>query len=334
MKAASLVAAPALPTPRGDTSDALVAALRTGRPVPDVPVAAFDPLSDDDLHLALYACYELHYRGFDGVDDSREWDPSVIELRRRLESAFESALRDAIRLEGDDAVGVIAAIAATATGPSLSQHVLEHGTLDEVREFAVHRSLYQLKEADPHTWAIPRLHGPAKAAMVHIQYGEYGDGDAALMHATLFAATLRALGLDDRYGAYLDLVPGTTLATVNLMSLFGLHRRWRGALVGHLALFEMTSVGPMGRYASALRRLGLGADATAFYDVHVAADAVHELVAAEMARAAIAAEPELGRDVVFGARALTLLEDRFTRHLLAAWADERTTLLGALDQWN
>jgi hypothetical protein len=30
-----------------------------------------------------------------------------------------------------------------------------------------------------------------------------------------------ALGLDARYGAYLELVPGVTLATVNLMSLLG-----------------------------------------------------------------------------------------------------------------
>ena len=48
------------------------------------------------------------------------------------------------------------------------------------------------------------------------------------MHSSLFRQTMEALGLDGRYGAYLD-SPGPTLATVNLMSLFGLHRRWRGA---------------------------------------------------------------------------------------------------------
>ena len=53
-----------------------------------------------------------------------------------------------------------------------------------------------------------------------------------------------AVGLDATYGAYLDQIPGVTLATVNLMSLFGLHRRLRGAIVGHLALFEMTSSVP------------------------------------------------------------------------------------------
>ena len=81
--------------------------------------------------------------------------------------------------------------------------------------------------------------------------------------------------------AYLDRIPGVTLATVNLMSLFGLHRRWRGAIIGHLALFEMESSVPNRRYAEGLRRLGFGsARATEFFDEHVTADAIHEAVAA------------------------------------------------------
>ena len=39
-----------------------------------------DPLTDDDLQLALAVAYELHYRGFDGVDDAWEWAPSLLEL--------------------------------------------------------------------------------------------------------------------------------------------------------------------------------------------------------------------------------------------------------------
>src|SRR5205085_722733 len=180
-----------------------------------------------------------------------------------------------------------------------------HGTLEQFREFAVHRSAYQLKEADPHTWAIPRLDGEAKAALVEIQADEYGGGRATAMHATLFASTLRRLGLDDRYGAYLDDIPGVTLATVNLISLFGLHRRWRGALVGHLAIFEMASVAPNTRYGNALRRLGLPVEATRFYDEHVAADAVHEITACRpLAGSLAAAEPALAGDVLFGARAI------------------------------
>jgi hypothetical protein len=78
--------------------------------------------------------------------------------------------------------------------------------------------------------------GRPKSALVEIQLDEYGGGRPGLSHAELFAATLRAAGLDDTYGAYLDHVPGVTLATTNLISLFGSQRRLVPALVGHLAL--------------------------------------------------------------------------------------------------
>jgi hypothetical protein len=139
---------------------------------------------------------------------------------------------------------------------------------------------------------------------------------------------MEELGLDPTYGAYLDRIPGVTLATVNLISLFGLHRRWRGALVGHLAVFEMTSVGPMGRYSRALSRLGVGAAGRRFYDVHVVADAHHQTVASDgMAAALAAAEPDLTGDIVFGAAAVMAVEARFAAHVLRTWAQGRSSLL-------
>ena len=99
----------------------------------------------------------------------------------------------------------------------------------------MHRSAYQRKEADAHTFVIPRLRGRAKAAAIRIQHDEYGAGTTEAMHAELFAVTMEALGLDASVGVYVDLLPGSTLATDNLATLFGLHRRWRAACVGHLA---------------------------------------------------------------------------------------------------
>jgi hypothetical protein len=177
---------------------------------------------------------------------------------------------------------------------------------------------------------IPRLAGRAKAACVEIQADEYGGGREAEMHASLFAAVLAALGLDPTYGAYLDRLPGITLATVNLISLFGLHRGRRGALLGHLAAFEMTSVGPMGRYAATVHRLGLPPAARKFYDVHVAADAHHEVVAAEgLLDGLVSSEPQLAADVLFGVRALMAVEGRFTAHLLGSWTAGQSSLRGA-----
>jgi hypothetical protein len=212
--------------------------------------------------------------------------------------------------------------------PSLSRYIETAASLDEFREFVIHRSAYQLKEADPHSWAIPRLSGAPKAALVEVQADEYGGGDPDRVHATLFAQSMNALGLDPTYGAYVDRLPGPTLATVNLMSLFGLHRRWRGAIVGHLAAFEVSSPRPNGRYANGLRRLGFNGDATAFFDEHVEADSVHENIAAyDLAAGLAKAEPELAGDIVFGVRALLLLDRRFAELLLNAWRLDQSSLL-------
>src|SRR5919109_2010581 len=276
---------PSLPVARGDASALLLEHLVDPvHALPRVELDVADALTDDDLQLALYLCYELHYRGLPGVDERWEWSPSLLALRQALEDRFERALQRTVERPGatpePEAVDLaLRAIDDADDSPSLSQYIERHASLEQVLEFVVHRSAYQLKEADPHSWAIPRLSGGAKAALVEIQADEYGGGRADRIHARLFADAMEALGLDSRYGAYLDRLPAATLATVNLMSPLGLHRRLRGAIVGHLALFEMTSSIPNRRYADALRRLGHGRRATAFFDEHVVADAVHENIA-------------------------------------------------------
>jgi Iron-containing redox enzyme len=294
-----------------------------------------EPLADEDLQLALYLCYELHYRGLPGVDDRWEWDAGLLALRGGLEGAFEAALLEAVpRPEGPVAaadIDVALREISEEDGPSLSTYVKVSASLDEVREFLVHRSAYQLKEADPHSWAIPRLSGAPKAAMIEIQSDEYGGGRAEWIHAELFARAMCALGLDADYGAYVELIPAVTLATVNLMSLFGLHRRLRGAIVGHLALFEMTSSIPNRRYAEGIRRLGFDGDAALFFDEHVTADAVHEAIAAvDLAGGLAHQDPSLGADIVWGARALSHLDARWAAHVLGCWSEDRTSLLREL----
>jgi hypothetical protein len=320
-----------LPTPRGPLSEHVVATLAQPphrvEPVPGD--TGDDPLEGEDLPLALHTLYELHYRSYDGVDDGWEWEPSLLAVRATLEGAMLSRLREAVRAEppAADVAAQIVRMVAADDGPSVSRYLHRSGTCEQFREFLVHRSIYHLMEADPHTWAIPRLSGGPKAALVEIQSDEYGGGRPEWMHAALFARAMRALDLDDRPGAYVDAVPGSTLAMVNLMSLLGLHRALRGAVAGHLAVLEMTSSEPMRRYGLALRRLGLGPDATTFFDEHVEADAVHEQIAArDLAGALAASEPALAADVVFGAAAVIALERGFARRLLDAWTAGRSSL--------
>jgi hypothetical protein len=280
--------------------------------------------------MALYLCYEVHYRGV--TDSNWEWDLGLLKFRAELERAFEHRLRDAVKpvmsYSPFEVASALDEVIRAPSGPSLSTYLLQTGTLNQFREFCIHRSAYQLKEADPHTFGIPRLTGEAKAAMVEIQYDEYGSGEAAAMHSTLFGNTMRALDLDSKYGSYIGVLPGVTLTTVNLVSMFALHRRWRAALVGHLAVFEMTSVEPMGRYSQALERLGIDSEGRRFYDVHVTADKRHGLIARDrMVAGLVHAEPELAPDLLFGAAALLMLEQRFSTYLLDAWADNCSSLV-------
>lgn len=288
-------------------------------------------LDDDDLQLSLHVIHELSYRGFDVVDDAMEWDDGVLRVRRWIETAMEAQLRELVGPLPEDAVGLLERLSAPSQGRSLSAYLADDPDWGRMREFAVHRSAYQLKEADPHSWGLPRLHGRAKSAMVEIQSDEYGRGVPGAAHAELFARTLRALDLDPTYGRYVDLLPASTLATGNLIGLLGMQRRLLPALIGHLALFEMTSTGPMARYAATLDALGVDASGREFFEVHVVADAYHEVLAlTDLVGGFLEQEPTAGPEVGFGALALMEVERRFSGHLFDSFDRGRSSLLAPI----
>jgi hypothetical protein len=321
------VRGPQLPPDRGPLSAALTAYLRGTGPLPrPEDTEGADPYGDD-LQLALYLCYELHYRGFAGVAPQTEWDPALLGLRAALEHRFLSALRADTPVHDslDDALAAL--LVEPAEGTGVTHFLCAEGELWQLREYAAQRSLYHLKEADPHAWVLPRLWGRAKAAMAAVEYDEFGGGRAERVHARLFADLMRDLGLDPAYGRYLDAARAEMLAVVNLMSLFGLHRELRGALVGHFAEVEITSSPGSRRLAEAMRRTGAGPAAEFFYDEHVEADAVHEqVVRHEVIAGLLDEEPELAADVAFGIDATEYLEDRLGRRLLADWRAGRSSL--------
>ncbi|MFE2282350.1 iron-containing redox enzyme family protein [Streptomyces sp. NPDC059454] len=318
---------PRLPAPRGPLSSAVEDHLRGTGPLPPDEEVVAAPVYGDDLQLALYLCYELHYRGFAGVAADREWDPEVLRVRAALEDRFLTALRaDARRHDGvDEALAGI--LVEPVDGTGVSHFLRDKGELWHVREYAAQRSLYHLKEADPHAWVLPRLWGRAKAAMAAVEFDEYGGGRADRVHARLFADLMTDLGLDTTYGRYLDAACAELLVTVNLMSLFGLHRSLRGALVGHFAAVEITSSPGSRRLAEAMRRTGAGPAAEHFYDEHVEADAVHEqVVRHEVVAGLLEVEPHLAADIAFGVDATVFAEDRLGDRLLADWSAGRSSL--------
>ncbi|MET7516607.1 iron-containing redox enzyme family protein [Streptomyces sp. NPDC005480] len=326
---------PTLPPPRGDISRHVVDTLRGATTTPRIgPLPRTTDPYGDDLQLALYMLYEMHYQGFAGVRDELEWDADLLALRGLLEEHFHSALRADVpsQADADAALAPLLLEPADHDESSVTHFLQRDGTAEQLREYAALRSLYHLKEADPHVWVIPRLRGRAKAGMAAIEFDEFGAGRPENIHAQLFADLMTDLGLDTDYGHYADVAPPQALATVNVMSLFGLHRALRGALVGHFAAVEVTSSPGSRRLAAALRRTGAGAAATHFYDEHVEADAVHEqVVRREVVGGLLSDEPALAPDVAHGVEATVFLEERLGRHLLRAWRNDRSALRAPLD---
>jgi hypothetical protein len=295
--------------------------------------ATDDIVGDDDIQLSLFILYGLHYGTSLDSAGVWEWNPAIIACRGQLETAFEAALRAKVAVpelpEANHEAVAAALFALTAPTPKagLARFVARKATREQVLEFVVQRSIYTLREADPHSWAIPRLTGRPKAALVEIQADEYGGGDPARVHATIFARTMRGLGLDDHYGVYVDAVPAATLASLNMMSMFGLNRRLRGAIVGHLAAFEMTSSIPNRSYGDGFRRLGYGTDVTWYFDEHVEADAVHEQIAGrDLAGTLAEDDPTLLADIMFGAAACLVIDDLAGDVMFDAWTAGRSSL--------
>jgi hypothetical protein len=334
----STLVEPALPEAVGPLSGAVLDVL-SQRPLRqhlariEVPVGDLDPYGLD-LQLALYVCYELHYRGFAGVDPRWEWDPSLLHLRGLLEESFLSVMRrDVGEIAADQrAADVMEALSVEPVdGEGPSYYLRDAGTWEQMREYLVHRSLYHLKEGDPHAWAIPRLVGQAKASFVAVEFDEYGGGRGNHVHQQLYADLMDAAGLNSAYLGHIDYVGAEALASVNLMSMFGLHRELRGAAIGHFASTEITSSPGSRRLAEALERMGAPKACADFYREHVEADAVHEqVVRTDVVGDLVQREAQLDRDVVFGIKARDVVEDRLAAHLMECWTDGRSSLRRSL----
>lgn len=331
-----------LPAARGPLTAAWFPALAGSGSLPDAAFVADtcdrlgDLLADDDLQLALWVCYALHYVPVDGVPDDREWDPHLLALRRTLEERFLTAL---VELAGDTARSAMSgagdigdrlfALTDEVDGPAVASYLQRDGDVTQFEEFLVHRSAYNLRESDPQALALPRLGGAPKVALAELLFDEFGAGRSDRLHSTLFADAMAAVGLDATYGGLVDRLPGTTLAITNAMNLLHLRRSLLPAALGHFGAFEATSSEPSRRLAASARRLGLPEAVAAYFDEHVEADAVHEQLMFRAVCAPLATDRAATEQLFLGAAACLLLEARAGRVLLDAWQAGCSSLLPA-----
>ncbi len=276
----------------------------------DLPTTVAGVTDVDDRALTLWTLFELHYRGFDTIDPDLEWDPDLVRLRSSLEAELESALRaDFEHWDGPrNFAGMLETFEAR---PGVAGYVRRDATTADVRHILRQRSIYHLKESDPHCFVLPRLDPAPKAALAELQYDELGGGRPDRVHSQLFADALDGAGLDSSYGAYVDEALASTLTSSNALSMLCLRRRLRFAAAGHLAAFEATSSLPCADIVHGLRRLDLDPRVIRYYDEHVEADAVHEQLAwRDICGRMVQADPSAEGEVLLGAYLCLELESR------------------------
>ena len=243
----TFTAATTLPAARGPLSESVLGTLLREQPRADL---GFDVLADtdplgDDLQLALHLCYELHYQGLPGVSGEWEWDPELLRLRGVLESRFLAALRENVA-GGDDVTAELdALLVEPLDAEGLSHFLRDHGEWQHVREL-LHPPVglppqggRPARVGDPAA-ARPRQGGAGGGGVRRVRRRPRGAGCTPASTRTCSARP----GLPDGYLELIDHVPGSMLAVVNMMSLFGLHRSLRGALCGHFAAAEITTGRP------------------------------------------------------------------------------------------
>jgi hypothetical protein len=178
-----------------------------------------------------------------------------------------------------------------------------------MQEYFIHRSLYRVRECDPHSFGSSRqCECPSR-----VTKQSFGD-------------LMTKAGLDASHLGYIDRLPAQSLAVVNLMSLFGLHRAHRGAAAGRLAAAETATNQAAGLLRQALERISAPRPCIEFYREYAEISADLEGSAHEEVSALIAREPALEPDVVFGIKAQQLVEKRLTEHLVTSWRAGRSSL--------
>src|SRR5690606_8006317 len=139
---------------------------------------------------------------------------------------------------------------------------------------------------------------------------------------------LDGAGLSSEYLHYQDQAPAAMLAVGSLMSLFGLHRSLRGALVGHFAAAEVSAAPSAENIVTALPRFVADEQRVRLYTEQLEADAVHgQAMRHDVVDALLKDAPDLAADVVLGIQATELVEARFGEHVLQAWRAGESALL-------
>lgn len=148
-------------------------------------------------------------------------------------------------------------------------------TLAGYRKMLEIASLDGLIEASQLSRTLGGVANEIHSVMTRLLVEEYGAGKLARKHSTHFATMLSELGMNTEPEAYFDSVPWEVLATINHSFLLSERKRDYLRYAGGLLYTEISVPAGFGPYQVAAERLGLSADATSYWTLHIKVDKLH-----------------------------------------------------------
>ena len=258
--------------------DALQYALSDG-----LDESGHEPQSLLFLQRILYRINRLKLFWYDDLENYTNEDSSYLfGIQSRIESAWQHWESNHIDIKPIATVAKVKKALLDRVAEDLDPKPSTEGLYfrNEMTKVGYRRllaitSLDGLVEASQLSRVLGGVGNEVQSMLTRIFSEEYGKGILARKHSTYFSTMLEQFKMDSQPEAYFDLAPWEVLANIN--HSFFLCERKRNFLryIGSLLFFEVSVPAAFENYKLAGERLGLGPEATNYWELHIKEDLRH-----------------------------------------------------------
>jgi hypothetical protein len=234
------------------------------------------------LQRTLYRVNRLKLFWYDDLSHyDNERSSYLRSVRDRIEAPWQRWELDHFDLESLESLDVAPALANRVAedldpAPSISGTYFRNQVgLEGYRRLLEIVSLDALVEASQLSRTLGGAGNEIHAVMTKLLLEEYGNGKLSRKHSTYFVAMLDELGMETAPEGYFESVPWEILAAINHSFLLSERKRYYLRYVGGLLHTEVSVPAGFRNYQAAAERLGLGAGATNYWELHIREDERH-----------------------------------------------------------
>jgi len=278
--------------------------------------------SSDAAHLFLQrVLYRINRLKLFWYDDLRNYTNErstyLQKVRDQIEEAWQAWELAQIKVESLQPVEVKEALIErsaadvdpepSADGLFFRNQVTEAG----YRRLLAIASLDGLVEASQLSRILGGVANEVHSVLTRLLVEEYGAGRLGRKHSSYFETMLKDFGMDTEPEAYFDVVPWELLAIINHSFLLSERKRYFLRYIGGLLYGELSVPSGFKNYRAAADRLGLSAQATAYWDLHIKVDELHgRWMLDDVALPLIEKYPADAWELVFGYDQQRFMSDR------------------------